>query len=565
MKHNPKVVDFNDSASYAYHRAMQNFKSRNWLDALELLRSASEKSPENASYKLQLIREYTGAGYYPQAVRLALDLFAAGQETDELYRIFAFNLLHLGNVNTLCIFLEFAAKRVKDELCRSLFHSLLGGSCMPVPPMTMEEVREDRMHRVAARIQNYLSQKKYLRALELCDNFLPFSADPVPILLYSAEASLGLEQREDALHNADCAVRMDQSPQTCVQAANIYQLLGETEKMQAILREIRFDSMDAGQAVGVLCCLYKFGLREECADGAQQMLRKNPYNRNLLHICAVSLHACGESDQNVGKYWLRILRIDPEDCVARYYYDVCARGGLDEIHPEITYVLPKEECLRRVEKMKDVATSKDTTLSQAWREDPAFHEVILWAAQSDARELWKAAYITLGDSDDPAAMSLMRQLPVVHDMAQDESILASYDECAEHSEILQKLAGFYVPLFCQENPKAARSTYTAREARLSQAVCRYLAVRHDLYEPTFPVDIWRIYRNAAQTHDDIADCQESVMAAVAYHCLKALGRPADIDAIHKQFGGSKRRLQYYIRRMERVKNAFKGDFENEDH
>ena len=66
MKHNPKVVNFNRSPAFAYHRAMINRRENNPLDALELLRSAAEHSPENAEYRLQLARQYAEIGWYEE-------------------------------------------------------------------------------------------------------------------------------------------------------------------------------------------------------------------------------------------------------------------------------------------------------------------------------------------------------------------------------------------------------------------------------------------------------------------------------------------------------------------
>lgn len=561
MKHNPKVVNFNDSASYAYHRAMKNLKSRNWLDALELLRSAAEKSPENADYKLQLIREYSGAGYYPQAVRMALDLLAEGHESEALYRMLAFNLLHLGNANILCTYLEYAIPRVKDDLFRRVFRSLLFSSCAPMPPITLKDVDEERTYCLTQRAKKYLDEGKFERAFELCESLPPSRTDQSPILLCAAEAARMLDRRKEALQRLDFVIGLDGRPETRLRAADLLQTMGETKKAKALLKKIQIASLDTAQAVRVLRALYGFALYDECAEGALLALQKKPYDRELLHLRAVALYACGESEQNVGKYWLRILRIDPEDCVARYYYNVCESGALKKNRPDSNYRLPRKEYLRRVKKIQSAAMTKNFSPSRAWLEDAEFHEIILWATQSDEENLWEAAVTVLCGCDDPLAVSLMRQLPVVHPFSDD----AFFAACGRRTGFAGKLRDFYISLLQRKDPKAVRSGYSVSELKLCQSVCQYLAAHHNLYDPLSPIEIWRLYRDAPQSCDDLSDSMEAATGAVAYCCLKGRGLQPDIDEIHDHFGGSKRKLEHYIRRIERACNAAKGALEDENY
>ena len=82
MKHNPKVVSIDRSAAYVHHRAMKNRRDNNPVDALELLRSAVEQSPENREYKLDLAEMYCEMGCHEQSNRILLDLLA---ESDALH------------------------------------------------------------------------------------------------------------------------------------------------------------------------------------------------------------------------------------------------------------------------------------------------------------------------------------------------------------------------------------------------------------------------------------------------------------------------------------------------
>ena len=54
MSNNLKVVSFKRSPAYVHHRAMMNRRDNNIVDALELMRSAVEQSPQNREYRLDL-------------------------------------------------------------------------------------------------------------------------------------------------------------------------------------------------------------------------------------------------------------------------------------------------------------------------------------------------------------------------------------------------------------------------------------------------------------------------------------------------------------------------------
>lgn len=101
MKHNPKIVAFNESSAFAYHRAMKNRRENNMLDALELMRAAAERSPENPEYSLKLANLYAEIGCFRQSARVLLDRMAAGNAPGDCSFALIFDLLAL-NGHRLC-------------------------------------------------------------------------------------------------------------------------------------------------------------------------------------------------------------------------------------------------------------------------------------------------------------------------------------------------------------------------------------------------------------------------------------------------------------------------------
>ena len=115
MKHNPKVVNFNRSSAFAYHRAMINRRENNPLDALELLRSAAEHSPENAEYRLQLARQYAEIGWYEESCRLVLDVLSEADAPADAYLLLADSLISIGRSDAAEALMLLCQKGVRGQ------------------------------------------------------------------------------------------------------------------------------------------------------------------------------------------------------------------------------------------------------------------------------------------------------------------------------------------------------------------------------------------------------------------------------------------------------------------
>ena len=108
----------------------------------------------------------------------------------------------------------------------------------------------------------------------------------------------------------------------------------------------------AGQADYILLPM---PMDAEAAECARLTLQEAPFDRRLLHIRATALHRTGAADDQVGRFWRRILRIDPDDEVARFYLAACERGELGRNEPEYAYQLPYKEHERRQEWISGLA------------------------------------------------------------------------------------------------------------------------------------------------------------------------------------------------------------------
>ena len=145
------------------------------------------------------------------------------------------------------------------------------------------------------------------------------------------------------------------------------------------------------------------GMDEEIAECARLALQAAPFDRTLLHQRAVALHRLGKPDAEVQKFWLRILRIDPDDDVARYYQQAAANGELGQCEPDYAYQVPDAEFRARFHQLAERVGGNLGEVRRHWREDGELRRLVRWAASSGDGRLKRIALTIVAAIDDAEA------------------------------------------------------------------------------------------------------------------------------------------------------------------
>ena len=132
----------------------------------------------------------------------------------------------------------------------------------------------------------------------------------------------------------------------CV-ASQVFWALDREGRRGLLRRAIELRPDGADQRL-LLYSLSEAQMHAEAAECARLALQEAPFDRQLLHIRATALYRTGAPDEQVGRFWQRILRIDPEDEVARFYWTP-ARAARSPNAPEYAYQVPRSEHERRQE------------------------------------------------------------------------------------------------------------------------------------------------------------------------------------------------------------------------
>lgn len=567
MKYNPKVVPFDRSAAYVHHRALKNRRDNNPLDALELMRHAVEHSPENREYLLDLAELYCELGCHEQSNRILLDILAGPDAPSECYYGLALNQFGRNELESARRALDLYRNRAGggeyDEDATSLFAEIELYDAMQKPlnrkigravqqgRRACEALREDEPERACRlfekSLQKYAGQPEmralYAMALRLCGR----GADAL------REARLSA-QREDA------------SVRALSTAAQVLRLCGELEEARALARRASAQRAEGVELRLLALAMSELEMYAEAADAAKAALREAPYDKELLHLRAATLHRAGAPDSQVEPFWLRILRMDPSDSVARFYHEAALRGALDENEPELAYEVPGAEYRRRLVEIADSLSGGLPAALEKWETDREFRDELIWAVGTGDENCGRAAMMVIAMAKSPESESVLREL--MYRSAVPASVKM-------HAALVLRMRGanlkkFMPPDFDPRDGMLPEADEILRrlpvgERQLVRFAAEVMELEYGIRPLPALAALWYAYHcGRGQGGDPLMRTQEAA-AALAWNYLLAHGEKVSVGKLARQFACNPRRMVYYARHMAAVLEQSEGERKDEDH
>lgn len=105
-----------------------------------------------------------------------------------------------------------------------------------------------------------------------------------------------------------------------------------------------------------------------------------PYDPLALHHLATARYML-EDDEGAAECYRTLLRIDPDDTVAKFYVSHCKRkprNGKRHAFP-LAYQVPITEIIRRLHKITQSLTEDKETFVARWKNDRAFRNLLVWS------------------------------------------------------------------------------------------------------------------------------------------------------------------------------------------
>ena len=551
MTKNPKVVSFKRSPAYVHHRAMLNRRDNNIVDALELMRRAVEQSPENREYRLDLAELYCEMGCHEQSTRLLLDMLAEGDGPAECYYGLALNQLGMNDLSGARESLRLYRRSDPDaaevdevrrltaeldffnEIGHPASRKLYRASC--IAGRACEAMKSDEPEKACRLFERSLemaSEQYEMRALYAMALFI--SGDPDGARAQAERASGGYPPSVRALS-------------VCAQ---VYALTGDRDRATALIDRAAAERPEGQDLRLMLYAMGEMGMDERVAEYVRFALRETPYDKSLLHMKAVAQKKLGTADARVARCWTRILRIDPEDSIARFYQQAALKHRLGQYALSYGYEVPAEEFERRLRALIGQLAQGYERLDARWRDDADFRSLVRWAVNSEDGRLSRAAMTALTTIEDVESRSLLRSLLFNGDFPGELKVhaaLALRLQGVEAEAIMPERSGLGLALL--PDPQLMMKRLGVGERQLVRYADEVLRQEYDISALPQLLLMWSAYRQLRGTKGDPLRCVGGAAAALAYNYMLIYGPRPDAAGLAKAFGCDERQLVYYARRI----------------
>ena len=551
MRENPKVVSFERNAAYLHHRAMMNRRENHIVDALELMRQAVEQSPDNSEYKLDLAELYCEMGCHEQSARLLLDMLSKPDAPSECYYGLALNQLGMNDVS--------GAKQSLDLYRR---RDPKGAHLEDVSQLAVELELYQSMNRPASR-RLYRAMRVANRACDAMKADLPEKA----CRLFEASLKLASEQYEMRALYAMALLMAGRGDRALEEArkaseayppsvralcvcAQVYALLDRRAEAEALMDRAAAERPSGAELRLMIYAAGEMKLNDRAAECARLALQETPFDRELLHIRGVALKRMGASDQEAGRCWERILRLDPDDEIALYYSELAGKGQLDAVQLEYAYQVPEAEFRDRMDRLYAELNEGLEHTRERWESDPSFRRLVRWAAGADDASLGRVSMTVLATVDSGEATSVLRELMFTPDVPRELKL---------HAAVLMKLQGRPLKEILPGVTEGLGDVLVDAEAVLAglpvgdRQLVRYAG---EVLEREYGVSalpalamIWSAYRANRGTRGDPLQRIEAAAGAAAYYFLLSGGQRPEIGRLARAFGCSPRQLVYCAERI----------------
>ena len=490
-------------------------------------------------------------GCHSQSLRLLLDMLAEGDGPAECYYGLALNQLGMNDVPGARRMLGLYTRREPDgahlEEVRRLAAELDYYS-------EMNRSASRKLRRAARRADHGCEAMRsgdaesacrlFEQSLQMASEQYEMRALYAMALFMNGDAEAARLQAERASSGYPPSVRA-----LCV-SAQVYALLGDGRTARSLIDRAAEERPEGQELRLMIYAMGELKMHDRVAEFARLALQETPFDRDLLHIRAVALAHTGTPDRQLERFWARILRIDPDDSIARFYQEAAHRGALSEYTLEYGYQVPREEFRNRFSELVSQLGMGFEHVSALWQQEADFRQLVEWAVRAEDGRLSRAAVTALTAIDSTESRSVLRELLFTADVPMDLKL---------HATLALRLQGKAPDAMLPGTPGIAGEFMPDAEAMLSRLgvgerqLVRYTAeVMEDEYgiSAMLPLTLlWSAYRQTRGTRVDPLRCIAGASAALAYNYLLVYGPKPRIDEVCRAFRCPRRQMIYYARRI----------------
>ncbi len=410
MSARPRILPFDQPGTFHYRRAQKRLDQQRYLDALQSLRSAVQKDPDNPEYQLDLAEIFTEMCCFDESNQVLFALMRSPQSVSECYFGLGCNFMGLQDFEKARESFLTYIRLDPDGTYRDDVEDLLD---------TLQEARSDlsdmpgSTQAEATRGKALMDSGEYQRAAAAFRKALkggaefPFLRNNLALCYYLMgqqkkavkEAQAALSLAGDNLH-ALCNLALfshEAGEEACALAC--------AEKAGALALD---DPDDLHKYLMTLC---EIGRSDTALARVPELVAMRPYDKRALHFYASLFFNAGKTD-DAEEMWQRIVRIDPLNSIAPFYLSLCREwpAGRANGRPVVPHAfqVPHQEVLRRIRAINELARHGLADMTERWQGDESFRSLLLWGLNLSDAGIRRALYQLVSVFQDREAQRVLQ-------------------------------------------------------------------------------------------------------------------------------------------------------------
>ncbi|GHU69053.1 hypothetical protein FACS1894184_12350 [Clostridia bacterium] len=465
-----QVLPFARSAKVLHARALTQRKSKQWMEAAELLRRAAEQEPLNEQVLIDLAQTYAQIGCNALANRVLLHVMHGNPERKDLLYDMGVNFFSMQSWPQAHDCLSLYIRSCPTGKSRREANDLI---------LYLYMQQNSRVERRIQRATSAYTDGKHALASRLMKR--TFAVSPLNGDAHAVAAFLQLSDGDakGALTLARQAYKLDHhnTRALCAMVVALAQLSSRPAALKFLQRAINESDSEA-ERIMVVHTACEIEAYTQALSVLTTLTSEQPLEPTLTHLLAVCYCHAGRAKDAL-PLWARLRRIDPDDTIADYNFEALrdAMAHEEEYKPSHIRAVPMDETLRRLGRIRELADGDVESLQHVWRNREEIRRLVLWglnqaeprirtvmlgllrvAGDDYARTMLRDALISI-DQPDAIKQSYLEALyelgdPGPHYVTNAQGFSVAFVQAAEnvplpspHERVLKKLASRLRPEF----------------------------------------------------------------------------------------------------------------------
>lgn len=381
-----KILNFTQGPSFYAKRGDARRAQNDLVSAIAMYNKALESDPFDLDTRIAAAQILTDMSRFNDSNRLLVPYMHKDEEFEtNAWCMVGFNLMGLSEYDGAgrCFDRFFSMTDEVSPRTDAVLDAIdVIGSLIENEPLLYDATERERTRR-EAEAQKAFDSGEFETAAKLWEKLVADSPNESRLLYDTALACICCHRESDGKKHIERLLELepDNVHALCLMLLYAKNEGDEAEKERLVEKLEASNAETPEELVRINGVLIETGRFGSALRFAQKLAKLMPYDTLANHRLAVCCSRLGQGQKAVDIYD-KLLKIDPNDAVAKYYRSCCTEEdafGAKPGAPMIQYQLPFERIIGKAKELLDNKEQSVEGLRDKWNNDPEFRATIRWA------------------------------------------------------------------------------------------------------------------------------------------------------------------------------------------